>query len=117
MAKILLSLYVLTTSAALVVLKLGTKSGAPITYAGNKIHFNITLYTTIGIFLYGVSFLVYTYLISKYDLGYIIPLTTAFVYVAIFLASYFIFHEVFTAAKIVGICLIMTGVVFLNSNK
>ena len=117
MAKIIIAFYILATSCALTAVKLGSKTGAIVHYVGDKLVFNINFYTVAGIALYGVSFLVYMYLISKYDLGYIIPLTTAFIYILIFCASYFIFHEVFTATKIVGIALIVAGLVFLNLKK
>lgn len=117
MSKLITLLFVLTTSSALIVLKLGMKNGAPVEYLDNKLHFNITPLAITGVFLYGLSFLMYVYLLSKNDLGYIIPLTTALVYVIIFTASYFIFHEVFTVAKIVGIALIIGGLVFLNLGR
>jgi drug/metabolite transporter (DMT)-like permease len=117
MAKIIIALYVLATSFALIFLKLGSASGAPFTYVNHRPQFNLTWYNSLGFILYGISFLIYTYLISKYDLGYILPLVTAFVYIAIFIASYFIFHEVFTATKILGIVLIFTGLIFLNLKK
>jgi len=117
MAKILVALYILTTSTALITLKLGTKAAAPIAFIEGKIHLNLNPYVIVGIGLYGTSFLIYTYLISKFDLGYIIPLTTAFVYIAIFLASFFIFKEVFTAVKILGIALILGGIILLNLKR
>ena len=116
-SKFIVALFVLVTSTALVLLKLGTKSGAPIHFAESKLQLNINPVVIAGIFLYGISFLLYMYLISKYDLGYIIPLTTAFVYIIIFTASYFVFHEVFTALKVIGISLIVVGLVFLNLKK
>jgi drug/metabolite transporter (DMT)-like permease len=114
MSKFIIALYIAATSLALIFLKLGTKNGAPVTYLDNKIQFNITPYAIGGILLYGLSFAIYIYLISRYDLGYIIPLATAFVYVVIFVASYFIFHEIFTATKIAGIALIIAGLMLLN---
>lgn len=115
--KIILTLYVLTTVAALVVLKLGTKSGLPIGYVDGRVQLNLNLYSLAGIALYGLSFITYVYLISKNDLGYIIPLAAAFVYILIFLASAVVFKEVFTLTKIVGIALIVLGLVFLNLKK
>lgn len=109
--------YVLTTSAGLIVLKLSTSAGFPIAYVNDKLQFNFNLLSVLGVFLYGVSFLLYFYLISKFDLGYIIPLTTALVYILIFIASFLIFHEVFTIAKIIGISLIIIGLIFLNTSK
>lgn len=117
MSKILISLYVLATSLALIVLKLGSKGGAPAQFIDGKLHFNITLYTVSGIALYGISFILYMYLISKFDLGYIIPLTTALVYIIIFTASFIVFKEAFTVLKVVGISLIVLGLVFLNLKK
>jgi drug/metabolite transporter (DMT)-like permease len=113
-SKFLIFLYVFTTSTALIVLKWGSKAGAFVHYVNDKIHFNINFYTVIGITLYGVSFLIYTFLISKYDLGYIIPLTTALVYILIFTASFLLFKESFTFIKILGIILIVGGLVLLN---
>ena len=114
MGKILIGLYVLTTSAALIIIKLGAKTGLPINFVEGKLHLNITIYTITGVFLYGLSFLTYVYLVSKYDLGYIIPLTAALVYILIFTASFTIFKETFTLIKIMGIALIVLGLFFLN---
>lgn len=117
MSKFIIGLFVLLTSSALIILKLGTDAGAPVHYTENGLQFNLNLYTILGIFLYGLSFLVYTYLISTYDLGYIIPLTTALVYIIIFTASFIIFKEVFTVLKIIGISFIVIGLLFLNYKK
>jgi len=116
LANIILLIYAAMSSLGLIFLKLGSKDAAPVSFIDGKIHFNLGLYVIVGVVLYGLSFIVYTYLISKNDLGYIIPVSTALVYIGIFLASFFIFKEVFTAVKIVGILLILTGVVLLNLN-
>lgn len=115
MSKILIAAFVLVTSSALVLLKLGSKDGAPIQFLEGKISFNLTPLIIFGVLLYGVSFVLYTYLLSKYDLGYIIPLTSALVYSLVFIASFFIFHEAFTAFKIAGIVLILIGLGLLNA--
>lgn len=117
MNKIFLTLYVLTTVSALIVLKLGTASGLPIAYIDQKLQFNINFYVILGILLYGLSFVTYVYLISKNDLGYIIPLAAAFVYLLMFTASAIVFKEVFTFYKIIGIGLIVLGLIFLNINR
>jgi drug/metabolite transporter (DMT)-like permease len=117
MANILIALYTLATSLGLVFVKLGTDSGMPIKFINGKLHVSINFFTVAGIMLYGISFALYVYLISKNNLGYIIPLTTALVYICIFMASYFIFHEVFTITKVIGIALILSGLAFLNMHK
>lgn len=117
MSELIIALYVLATSSALIVLKLGAKHGAPIQILDGRLHFNLTWQSLVGIILYGVSFLIYMYLISKFDLGYIIPLTTALVYIIIFTASFLVFKESFTLIKIIGIAFIVTGLIFLNLKK
>lgn len=114
MLKVITALYILITASALIVLKLGSKHGAVAQFIDGKLDLNINPLSLLGIFLYGVSFLLYMFLISKFDLGYIIPLTTAFVYILVFVASFIVFKETFTALKVAGIALIIIGVALLN---
>jgi len=117
MSTLLLIAYVLATSFGLVLIKLGTVSGLPIEIVAGSLKFNINPSIVAGIVLYGLSFVLYIYLISKFELGFIIPLTTALVYSLIFIASFFIFHEVFTIMKIAAISMIILGVIILNLSK
>jgi len=113
-SKLIIALYVLTTSAALVVLKLASNTGAPVSVVNNKLALNINPVTVLGVILFGTSFILYTYLISTYDLGYIIPLAASFVYILVFSASYFIFNESFTILKVIAILLVISGIALLN---
>ena len=117
MSTLLLIIYVLATSGGLVLIKLGTASGLPVSIVDSSLKFNLNPSIVIGIILYALSFLLYIYLISKFQLGFIIPLTTALVYIVVFIASYFVFHEVFTLLKIVAISMIIFGVIILSLNK
>lgn len=117
MQQLIIAAYAITTSLALIFLKLGSTNGAPVSYEHNKLQFNLGLYVISGVILYGISFIIYTYLVAKYDLGYIIPLVTALVYILIFIASFVIFKESFTMVKILAIGLILTGIVLLNVSK
>lgn len=114
---ILIIAYVLSTSSGLVLLKLGSTNGAPISIVNNALSFNFNSISILGLSLYALSFILYTYLISKFDLGFIIPITTAIVYVMIFFASFMIFKEAFSILKIIAISLIIFGVILLNLNK
>lgn len=117
MPTFLIFLYVISSSSSLILIKLGTNIGMPISIVENAIKFNFNLYSIIGLLLYGVSFPVYIYLISKYDLGFIIPIAAAFVYIIIFTASFLLFKETFTTIKIVAISLIILGVILLQLGK
>ncbi len=111
---ILLTVYVLSTAGGLILIKLGSAQHAVIDFVSNKLSFHPTLLNMLGLFLYGVSFILYTYLISKNELGFIIPLTTALVYILIFIASFVVFNESFTLQKILAITLILIGVILLS---
>lgn len=117
MIQFLVAVYILATSSALISLKLGSADGAPLSFINGRLHLNITPFAVLGIFLYGFSFLLYMYLISKLDLGYIIPITTAFVYVIIFTASFLLFKESFSPTKLLAITLILGGIILLNIKK
>lgn len=114
MLGLIILLYVAATVGGLVALKLGSANGSPITLKNKKVSYTLNRAIVLGIFMYIVSFLLYTYLIAKYDLGYIIPLAAAFVYITLFAASYFIFKETFTKNKLMGVALIVLGVLLLN---
>ena len=114
---LIIGLYTICTAGALVVLKLGSKNAPLAQFTDGRLDLNITVLTISGVILYGVSFLLYMYLISRFNLGYIIPLTTGVVYVLVFFASFTIFKEQFTAFKIAGIVLIVAGLVLLNAGK
>lgn len=112
--KLIIALYVLITSIGLVILKYGSNNENTPSILSNKLPINLNAYTIFGILLYGISFLLYIYLLSRYDLGYIIPLAASFVYILIFMASFFVFKEAFTATKIIAIFLILSGIIILN---
>ena len=114
LAYILLLLYVATTSAGLILIKIGSEAGAIIELVSGRIALHLSLINVLGIALYGISFILYTFLIAKNDLGYIIPLTTGLVYIVIFAASFAIFKEPFSAVKIAAIIMILGGVMLLN---
>jgi len=89
----------------------------PVSFSGGTVQFNLNPYALAGLILYIASFGLYVYLISTNDLGYIIPVTAAFVYTLVFIASFFVFKETFTLAKVIGIGLILIGLTFLNLNR
>ena len=113
-AYIPLGLYVLSTAAGLILIKIGSSAGAIVELINGRLAFHLSIVNILGILLYGISFLLYTFLIAKNDLGYIIPLTTGLVYVLIFAASFIVFKEPFSALKLAAIVMILVGVSLLN---
>lgn len=114
MNKLLIALYAVLTASGLILLKLGTQGGLlSMSDSGISWHFNII--AILGVAAYGLSFILYTILISRNDLGLIVASSASLVYVIVFFASFILFHEQFTLLKIVGICFILCGLLLLNS--
>lgn len=109
--------YVLTTAMGLILLKLGTKNSKIFEYVDGRLSLDIGIASLFGIVLYFISFMLYIILISKFDLGFIIPLTTGLVYTIIFISSFILFNETFSIIKIVGILSIFIGVTLLSISR
>ncbi len=108
-------LYVITTVGGLILLKKGSIKAASLHKTKNKkLTDKLNFILVTGVVFYIASFLFYTYLISKYDLGVIIPTAAALVYLVLFVSSYFVFKEKFTKRKIVAITLIVVGVILMG---
>lgn len=116
MDKLLILLYVLATAGGLVLIKVSSNGAGFLSVLDGKIMWNIGLLTLLGIFVYGISFFLYIILISKFSLGYIVPITTGLVYILVFTASYFVFKEEFTSLKVLAIALIVAGVLLLQQS-
>lgn len=114
MTKFLILVYSIVAATALILVKIGSNDGGLIQTINDKSRLVITPTLLSGMFLYGVSFLIYIFLVSRFDLGYIIPLTTAMVYIVVFISSAVFLKENYTAFKIAGICLIVIGVLLIN---
>ena len=115
MLLLFISSYVATTVSGLVVLKMSAKRGKIfLKFRNGKLIYTITPLIGFGIGLYVVSFFLYVYLVSKYDLGYIIPLAAALVYVTLFTVSYYVLDEEFTKRKIIALAMMIMGILLLG---
>lgn len=81
------------------------------------VNMSISLMTFIGFLVYGISFLLYTILLSKFDLSFISPITTGTVYVLLMVTAFIFFREPITFNKITGSLLIIVGILFMVVKK
>ena len=68
----------------------------------------------IGIFLYGVSFLLWLFIISKIQLNIAYPIVFSLQLILVAVASWFLFKEYLSLWQILGIALIMAGIFLLT---
>ncbi len=114
---ILIVVYIILTIAGVVLFKLGTQKDFLVSIATGVFTLKISLMSIIGLVCYLCSFLMYMFLISKFDLTYIVPVTTGIVQVATFVLAIMIFKESVTVSKVVATGLILIGVILLNIKK
>jgi len=102
--------YVILSSTGLVIFKLGT-SGVGFTILG----LNITIKMLAGIFCYGMSFLIWLYIVSKVNLTFAMPLSVAIVNTLVIVESCIFLKEKITIPQTVGIFLIIIGVMIMTA--
>ena len=112
---IYLIVYIIFSVSGSTLLKLGSQTNALFTIPFIKM--GISTYTFIGFICYGLSFVFYTILLSKFDLSFISPLTVGLVYVLLMITAFAFFHEQITAYKLLGSSLILIGVLLMIVKK
>lgn len=105
--------YILFTIGGLILMKIG----------GNQLSLNINkqmLGLSIGWILilafamYGVSFLIWSRIVTKNDLTYIMPITSAITNVLSVIAGIIIFKENLSIIQIAGIAVTILGIIMIN---
>lgn len=114
---ILVSLYVIFAVTGSTLLKFGAGESLKTLFMVPVINLKITLFTFLGFITYGISFLLYTILLGKYELSYISPLTVGIVYIALMITAFVFFKEPFRFTKICGSLLIFTGIMMMLIKK
>lgn len=112
-----LVVYLALTIMGIVLMKLGGRPGSMVLFSVPGVNLPVSMTSLWGYFCYGCSFLLYTVLINRFQLGYIVPLTTGIVYVFVLIASVLIFHEVVTPMRGLGSLLILLGVILMNTGR
>lgn len=106
--------YIILSVSGVVLVKRGAEQ--PLSFGIGSGRFSLTFgyITLLGLLCYICSFLIYMSLVAKYDLSYIVPLSTGGIYLLTYVASVGIFHEKLNAPRIVGSIVILAGIVLVN---
>lgn len=113
----LIVLYVIFAVTGSTLLKYGGLEHIKTLFTVPFVNINISLVTLIGFICYGLSFLIYTVLLNKFDLSFISPLTVALVYILLMITAFVIFKEPITITKIIGCSLILIGILLMIKGK
>ncbi len=104
-------IYIICSVAGVIFMKYGGTSNVT-SYFVMGIKLNV--FSLAGIFLYGIGFLLWMYLVQKFDLSKIVPFVMAIYNTMIVLLSVLIFGEKLSFINCIGIAAIIIGVVIIN---
>jgi small multidrug resistance pump len=113
---IMIILYLCTSTLGLIMIKLGVGTTS---FEINNVFLgmNISWKLLIGFCSYIISFILWTVVISRYDLSYIYPLLTAIMFIIIMIASSILLKESISTSKIIGVIIIVIGVLITTIKK
>ena len=118
MARILLvALYLILTIAGLILYKYGATKDFNISIINGIFNIKLSLISILGLLCYLSSFLIYILILPKFNLSYIMPITSAISYIGIFILSALVLKETITSNGIIGAFIILVGIIIMNIHK
>jgi len=112
---LLIGIYLLLTTSGLVLMKLGGNTGTLLMKEG-IFSFSMSLVSGLGFVCYILSFLLFTKIVSMFNLSYIYPISAGIVQILTLIASAFILKETISTQGIIGAIIIIIGIIIMNIN-
>lgn len=116
MLYVLFVLYIVCSALGLLLIKAGGQDLSLGVQQG-VFHLNINLKMLLGMVFYVCSFLLFTFIVPKFDLTYIYPVAAGILYVVITVVGILFLKEKLTMWQVAGLVLILLGVVAINIKK
>lgn len=104
-------IYVILALFGMTFIKLGNQNGQKVMHL---LGIPVTLNLIIGVFLYGLSFLLYTGIISKMQISLALPFVSAINSVAIVIIGMIVFKERLLWGQMLGILVVIIGVFIIG---
>lgn len=114
---IMFILYFFFACAGMVLIKMGGQSTRDTLFNLPVIDLSVSLLSLLGFVFYGLSFLLYAALLTKYELSFLNPVTIGITSVLIFVSAVIFFGETITVARVLGLAVILVGVFIINAFK
>ena len=114
MQYILCVVYLIFSLSGMTFMKLGSMAENMKAILVPVVNLSITTLSLVGYLCDGISVLMYTVIITKFDLGYISPILTGISNIGVLVIAFFVFKEHFTVASAIGAVLIIAGVMIMN---
>ena len=116
MQYVLILFYLILTVSGLVFMKLGGNPGS-LAVKDGTMTFGLSIVSGIGFICYLCSFILFTRIVTIFDLSYIFPIITGIVQILTLVASAIVFKEKMSVQAIIGAAIIIVGIILLNWKK
>jgi drug/metabolite transporter (DMT)-like permease len=107
-------IYIFLTAGGLILFKVGATNSNMLLINQGLINIKISFLSIAGLLCYMCSFILYLGLISKYNLSYIVPITTGIMQIIMLIAATVIFKETVTLINVIGVIIVLIGIFFIN---
>lgn len=114
---ILLMFYVICTVGGLILFKYGANQNFAVGFVNKSLNININIFSIIGLVLYLCSFVLYMFVLSKYDITYIMPIISVFTTIGIYFLAIIVLNEAFSWYRFIGTVVILGGAMLVNMGK
>lgn len=116
MKLVLVLAYLIFSILGLILMKKGGNAGS-IGFENGNVGLSVNTISFLGIIFYVISFLLYTKVVTSFDLSYIIPIITGVSQILILLASWGILKETISKQGMIGAIIIVIGILVMNIKK
>jgi len=113
---ILIIIYLILTVSGLILMKMGGNTGN-FEIKDQNINFGISLISALGFICYILSFLIFTKIISMFDLSYIYPIITGIVQILSLVLSSLVLKERISWQIVVGTIIVILGIMVMNIKR
>lgn len=110
---ILVIVYIVLAISGLVLMKIGGNTGT-LSLAQGEFIFSMNFVSLFGFVSYIASFLLFTNIVVKFDLSYIMPISSGIIQVLTLLSGYLIFKEKVSINGIIGVSFVILGIIVMN---
>ena len=113
---VLIIIYLLLSVSGLTLMKMGGNPGT-VSIQSNTFSFGISITSAIGLICYILSFLLFTRIVTLFDLSYIMPICTGIVQILTLVAAMVVLKEEFSWRIVIGASIIIIGIIVMNIKK
>ncbi len=111
------ALYILLAVTGMLLIKYGASDSAHTFLKISGLNISVSNELLLGIFCYGISFLLFVFVISKSKISIMIPVLSGLINVVVVIASIVIFKEQVIKQQMAGVFLIIVGVLLIGISK